>query len=410
MARIDSLNINNSHAIGNPEKIAHHIKTLHIENFRAIGELDYHPHQINIITGQNNTGKSALLDAIYINATGGGNEPSIHSPSEIYNIKFQQKKALINSDINNLTIYRCLEDCRKADPESYAKVHSNIIEQLSDTFRSEDEDEDEDSTEQYLTIIFDNVDFCITVSDSGFSVFPYYPKGKDILYKELDKIDGIPIINTKSSKKLSMTFFRSLRLFRLFPPRWVNYTLPVFMKSVESVNKLSHSEKFQLDEIGDKEIHLLEQFIKENNLVKNIERLTQKNVLYRKNGEIEEIPISAHGDGFIVLLTTLHSLLQSENGILIIEEPENHLHPRYLGVLIETLFTYCDKLNVQVFMATHSYDLIQGALEFPETEAEKEMLLISKMTSDGETIEKFDYTTDAGLKVINELYLDLRGI
>jgi len=32
------------------------------------------------------------------------------------------------------------------------------------------------------------------------------------------------------------------------------------------------------------------------------------------------------------------------------------------------------------------------------------------MTSDGKTIEKFDYTTDEGLKVINELYLDLRGI
>lgn len=408
MARIDSLNVDNSRAIGKPGKKAHHINTLHIENFRTIGELDYHPHQINIITGQNNTGKSALLDAIYINATGGGNESSIHSPSEIFNIKFQQKKAIINSDISNLTIYRSLEDCRKADPESYAKVRNNIIEQFSDTFRSEDEDED--TTEQYLTIIFDNVDFCITVSDSGFSVFPYYPKGKDILYKELDKIDGMPDKKVKSSKKLFMNFSRSLHLFRLFPPRWVTYTLPEFMQSAESVNKLSHSDKFQLDKIGDKEIHLLEQFIKENNLVKNIERLTQKNVLYRKNDEIEEIPISAHGDGFIALLTTLHSLLQSENGILIIEEPENHLHPRYLGVLIETLFTYCDQLNVQVFMATHSYDLIQGALEFPETEAEKEMLLVSKMTSDGKTIEKFDYTTDAGLQVINELYLDLRGI
>ncbi|MCK4270265.1 MAG: hypothetical protein KAW93_07275 [Methanogenium sp.] len=50
------------------------------------------------------------------------------------------------------------------------------------------------------------------------------------------------------------------------------------------------------------------------------------------------------------------------------------------------------------------------ALEYLETEAEKEMLLVSKMTSDGETIEKFDYTTDEGLKVVNELYLDLRGI
>ncbi|MDE4907188.1 ATP-binding protein [Methanogenium marinum] len=398
----------NSSAIGKSGKKARHITTLHIENFRAIGELEYHPHQINIITGQNNTGKSALLDAVFINATGGEEIHSFNSPSEIYNIHIQANQAVLTSDITEVTIYRSLEDCRKADPEIYGKIRNDIIEHISDVFIHGEEYGDD--LDQYLTTIFAYTDFCITVSDFSFHVFPYYPKGKDILRKELDAIGGMQVRQTPAAKKGKTINFRDVKIFQLFPGRWATYRDPSFVEETLSVNKLSHSDKFQIDTIGDTEIHLLEQFIKEHDLVKNMERLTQKNVLYRKNGEIEEIPISAHGDGFIVLLTILHSLLQSENGILIIEEPENHLHPRYLGVLIETLFTYCRQLNVQVFMATHSYDLIQGALEFPETEAEKEMLLISKMTSDGETIEKFDYTTDAGLKVINELYLDLRGI
>ncbi len=38
---------------------------------------------------------------------------------------------------------------------------------------------------------------------------------------------------------------------------------------------------------------------------------------------------------------------KSQDGILLIEEPENHLHPEYLAILVETLFTYAPGLKVQ---------------------------------------------------------------
>ena len=408
MALTDSPNNDKTPAIAHSGKNAHHIITLHIENFRAIGKLDYCPHQINIITGQNNTGKSALLDAIYINATGGENETPLTSHSEIYNITIHAHQAVINSDITTLRIFRSLDDCKKAEPKIYGAIRSDIIGKITEPFViGEKEIHDLD---RYVSIILEYTDFCITISDYGYHVFPYYPKGKEMLKKELDTLGRMQVRESPAANREKTVYFRDGEIVSLFPRRWAIYPDSSMAEKTVPVRKLSHSDKFQIEAIGDKEIHLLEQFIKQNKLIKNIERLTRKNVLYQKNGEIEEIPISAHGDGFIVLLTILHSLLQSENGILVIEEPENHLHPRYLGVLIETLFIYCEKLNVQVFMATHCYDLIKGALEYPETEAEKEMLLISKMTSDGNRIEKFDYTTDDGRKVINGLYLDLRGI
>lgn len=381
------------------------INSLHIENFRAIGELDYQPRQINIITGQNNTGKSALLDAVFINATGEAISPSLRSSHEFYNIKNQEPLAFINSDINHVTIYKNLEDLRKNDPEVHVKVREYILEELSENIEG-----DEEYKDQYLAILFDTIDFMITVSDYSFSVTPTSRDGLLKLRKKIFDFNRMSGELSDASGNVRLNNPIQLPFFSPFKAPGVQYTDLRFQESTWAVNKLSHFEKLQFEGIGDKEIHLLERFIRDNDLVKNIERLTQRNVLYRKDGEIEEIPVLAHGDGFITLLTTLHSLLQSENGILIIEEPENHLHPRYLGVLIETLFTYCKQLNVQVFMATHNFDLIKEALEYPEAEAEKDMLLISKMTSDGETIEKFDYTTDEGLKVINELYLDLRGI
>jgi AAA15 family ATPase/GTPase len=154
---------------------------------------------------------------------------------------------------------------------------------------------------------------------------------------------------------------------------------------------------------------MLTEFILAHDVVKNLKRLSQNEVVYQRDNSLVTIPISSHGDGFKALLNTIRYLVKAKDGILLIEEPENHLHNRYVDIFIENLFEYSKKLNVQVFMSTHSLDLISSALKYPENDEEKKMLLVSKMTSDGQTIEKFDYTVDEGLKVIDELYLDLRG-
>lgn len=387
------------------------IKNLHIENFRAIGELDYSPRQINIITGRNNTGKSALLDAIYINATG-----LLFDQFEdygLYNIKNGGAKATINSDINKLNLFRNLKELKKYNKELLKTIETYIIE-----YFLEDIEGDGQFKEKYLQLIFKYVDFLITTFDFGFGIISYFideSAGGSIEFNK--KLERIVISSDRNYQLDSSGNLKTPDLMMLIAPirtKLIKYTdeniQHNFSQNSHEVHKLSHSHKLRGNIYDDKEIHQLEKFIKDNHLIKNIERLTQENVLYDKDGEIETIPISAHGDGFIALLNTIHFLLKAQDGILLIEEPENHLHPRYLDVFIKTLYEYCPKLNVQVFMATHSYDLIQFALEYPEDDKEKNLLLISKMTSDkSKIIEKFDYTVDEGLKVINELYLDLRG-
>lgn len=389
------------------------IHNLHIENFRVISRLDYAPHQVNIICGRNNSGKSALLDAILINTQGYIiRKPSISRlfgieldrDTTMYTIKNGEKEAVINSDINTVTIYRSLEDCKNKDPKRHEMIQRTLYKHILDILEGDDE-----YKEKYITIIFDTIDYLITISEERCEVLPYVSVDSTrftTLMAELDRSSGT---NKKDEQR------------SIVKARWLRKTLSSFRfrikesnaeddKPITPVNKLSHEEKLSLGKMTDEDIHHLEKYIKDQNLVKNLERLTQENVLYNKDSGIETIPISSHGDGFIALLSTLHHLIRSRNGILLIEEPENHLHPRYLGVLIETLFSYCEELNVQVFMTTHSFDLIKIALEYPENVKEKEMLLISKMTTDGTTVEKFDYTVDEGLRVMNELYLDLRGI
>ncbi len=384
------------------------IHTLHIENFRAIGSLDYAPRQLNIICGKNNTGKSALLDAIFLNGTGEHKTDQYLLNDNRENlIKINEAKAQIFSNLNNVTIYQSLDVCKKEDLETYDHIKESIILiqiNLIEDYIKNIEDNDE-VREAYIEMIFESLDYTIITSNLSYQIIPYNLTDRRTILEKLQLITG----RSKNSKDQDRK--KVFGLSRLFSPLILYKPINVSLKAIQpSIIKLSHREKLSPEQMDDEEIHLLEQFIKEHNLVRNLERLTQSNVLYRRGNEIETIPISAHGDGFITLLSILHYLRKSQDGILLIEEPENHLHPEYLTILIETLFTYAPKLNVQVFMTTHSYDLIQTALDYPEDEAEKELLLISKMTSDGETIEKYDYTVDEGRRVIGELKLDLRGI
>ncbi|MCP1715819.1 AAA15 family ATPase/GTPase [Methanocalculus alkaliphilus] len=396
------------------------ITKLHIENFRAIGSLDYTPHQLNIICGKNNTGKSALLDAIYISEGGDGAERRSFEEGKTPNfIKDGEPTARILSDRNEITIYRSLDIYRKAQPDSYTEIREYLLSMLLEDL----EYYDDEFQEAYLKIILDSHEFIIIRSGSAYTVIPYNLSERQIITEQLREIiedaeerqpqhhqSDDPGITTKRRRIRPVSAYRMLTTS--LSNRFGHYQ--PFKESSSEIEqpiiKISHREKLSIKKMADEEIHLLEQFIKEHNLVRDLLRLTQDNVLYRRGDRIETVPISAHGDGFITLLSILYHLRRATDGILLIEEPENHLHPEYLTILIETLFTYAPELNVQVFMTTHSYDLIQIALEYPEDEAEKELLLISKMASDGVTIEKFDYTVDEGRRVIEDLKLDLRGI
>jgi AAA15 family ATPase/GTPase len=398
-----------------------HIHKLSVQNFRAIRELNYVPKQINILTGRNNTGKTALLDAIALNIPG-----YIHKEIENYSIEGPidficcgEKSAIITSNINTVKIFpdasTFIKEHGEIFSEYFEKVFANIDEvlvkdEIKKIFQKDD------FRHEYIYLIFEYFDFVIFSSDFGYVICSYlkqrinWGKQYDAFSKKMDnklknlikKYEHATVL--QKSERLNSVFYR----IALDPG--IIFLREQLMEEIKNVVKISHIDKLVFNEISEEDLITLEEFIKSNNVVKNLRRLSQRDIVYQNaDNSFITIPIEAHGDGFIALLNTIRYLLKAKNGILIIEEPENHLHPRYVDIFVENLFEYCKKLNVQVFMSTHSLDLIRSALKYPETDEEKGMLLISKMTSDGQCIEKFDYTVDEGLKVIDELYLDLRG-
>jgi len=398
-----------------------HINKLSVHNFRAIRELNYVPKQINILTGRNNTGKTALLDAIAFNIPG-----YIHEEIENYDIDGPvdficcgEKNANITSNLNTVKIFPdasiFIKEHGEIFSEYFEKVFTNINEvlvkdEIKKIFQKDD------FRKEYIGLIFEYFDFIIFSSDFGYAICPYlkqrinWGKQYEAFSKKMDnKLKNLikkfeHATELQKSERLNSVFYRVA-----LDPGIIFLRDQPFQEK-KNVVKISHFDKLSFREISEEDLITLEDFIKNNNVVKNLRRLSQKDIVYQNaDNSLITIPIQAHGDGFVSLLNSIRYILKAKNGILIIEEPENHLHPRYVDIFVENLFEYSKKLNVQVFMSTHSIDLIRSALKYPETDDEKEMLLISKMTSDGQNVEKFDYTVNEGLKVIDELYLDLRG-
>lgn len=98
----------------------------------------------------------------------------------------------------------------------------------------------------------------------------------------------------------------------------------------------------------------------------NIERLAFIQIDasgYRKpvvklKGRDTIVPLSGMGDGINRVLSIILALVNCSNGILLIDEFENGLHHRVQHKLWEVIFSMAKKLGIQVFATTHSNDCI----------------------------------------------------
>lgn len=81
-----------------------------------------------------------------------------------------------------------------------------------------------------------------------------------------------------------------------------------------------------------------------------------------KNGV--NMPFSVYGDGIKKILYILNKLFDAADSILMIDEIETGLHKRYYDMLFPVVFALASKLNVQLFIATHSIEAIDAVLRY----------------------------------------------
>ncbi len=88
--------------------------------------------------------------------------------------------------------------------------------------------------------------------------------------------------------------------------------------------------------------------------------INAERTLVRLKGEKKPLPLKVLGDGAQRILLIAVGLVSAQNNILLLDEIEVGLHYSVLEKLWEIIFRYAEELNVQVFATTHSSDAIQS--------------------------------------------------
>lgn len=144
------------------------------------------------------------------------------------------------------------------------------------------------------------------------------------------------------------------------------------MGDINTINNPSLFDKLALTPLQKevvKALQIIEQRIVDLNFLKDDRR---RNRLSRERNEDERVPyvvfegeskprrLSSMGDGINRILTIILAMLNTKEGVLLIDEFENGLHYSVQQKLRKVIFSLSRMLNIQVFVTTHSRDAIRA--------------------------------------------------
>ncbi|SMM99581.1 hypothetical protein SPONN_713 [uncultured Candidatus Thioglobus sp.] len=327
----------------------HFIKKLEIQRFKCFDELFADGlKRVNLITGKNNAGKTALMEAInfYINSR------SIADASESLKklISRRQKTRSIELDIMH-----------KDSSNMKLKINGNIIkvkfhnelnaEHMHSTHRRYD-----DADAPFLEISTNGDNKILPVN---YILQGYSPMRR--MRREFDEGNNCNFISSgiSSDEEISILYGT--------------------MVESNAEHLLDDSLK-----LLDKDIVALKQIILKRGV-------TLKLLLKNKHSVL----LSSMGEGVSKYIEIITAIWASKEGYLFIDELDNGIHHSKLDELWNMILTTSKKLNVQVFATTHSKECIESYVRVTKKLNEKKVALIrlNKRKDDSIFASVFDFKT-----------------
>ena len=436
------------------------IKKLILENFRSITDLNINPSAINIMVGKNNSGKSSLVEAIYF-AFGDldGVRLFQEHPSMLMNVfKAGSTKIEIQSDIGNHSIAIEKPDIAEILPELkdqldlvlnkfssseelFSHYYTGRIDQeiISDVFSKIKSDgnlpmilDAVTSTNVFIGLGESLVNRSIKLThNSSTKLFipPYnFFHEKNVIGLLTDAIADITNLNNKkNSDKVRLTIhhylsdFFKISMSRRDSPVDEDAKDEKYFLDKSAFRRLEQNTRTNInsndnEDATETESLRIEEIIKRNKLLTDLERFSFRSIVFRNGDETHEIPFDLMGDGFFALVNLLRGLIADPvPSIVVIEEPERDLHPGYIEQFTKYLVQISKTLGIQFFIISHSEDFINelfrlGELDTDISEFIKEELSVIRISSTKNlTLSSIKKYEEASFEV-NDLELDLRGI
>ncbi|GAA8822805.1 ATP/GTP phosphatase [Helicobacter pylori] len=333
------------------------IQSVRIKNFKNFKDTTIDGFtKLNIITGENNAGKSNLLEALYCLVG-----KSMHPCTNILEIYDNIRKEPLTIESKNLMFYGL--DTEK-EIQIVTTLDNNQTLDLQIKFIAS---EYQNTIESQIIPTAEQV--------QAFSQLKFiFKKGEEEIYNDylnIARIPNFPPIPNQSSYN---------RQFKNFEPNQSQKLL-----SFESAAIITPSDVARKrDVINPNAIHIMNpniiqavrKILDDNQLEKRLNQsLNQfdKNIQairFNANNQLklevknikEKVPLSMFGDGLMKYLHIVSTFIANNATTIYIDEVENGLHFSRMGLLLKNIIDFINNNkdgNLQVFMTTHNQEFIE---------------------------------------------------
>lgn len=321
------------------------LEEIYIENFRCFQKTNIKRlSKFNLIGGLNNSGKSALLEAIIL--VSGTNKRLINKLVELRNV--EDKNPLYKERSWNYFFYNLNSDkpiiinCHFSNNKDFnIKITKEKIEKISDLPMY-----DELKNNKELSRAKKEFSRFFSKNTSTYSLNTYLEDKNSELIHSYAYTDKGEIETRKSFEKNNPPV---AELAYLASKRDIDHELLLSI-----LNEVLAQGKFS------EVISALQNI---DNTITDIREIDNKIMLARK--DMIFLPMGLFGDALQVLLDIVLSLIiLPENSILIIDEIENGIHHTKHEIILDTISDLISNKNIQIFATSHSAEFINTYNDF----------------------------------------------
>jgi len=319
------------------------IKKITIENFRCFDKLKVLGFErVNLISGKNNAGKTALLEAIFLNSA--PRPDTIFLLRQVRREQASFSKALPErtwsnfffeqNEDNTILIEAILEngDSKVVDISIEEALKSMLVQ---DSFQ-EDKDSEEKSKSE---VIFSATESSV----SALNISTRLNNVKTFETQVISSAKGIVAIrDLRASDGKNVSF------------------IPSFLR-VSNRDLTSEFDKARLNERDDE---VLKAFKSIDNSITEVESFSiGEPTIYLKREGKGRLPLSLFGDAINRIADIILKIVNTENSIILIDEIENGIHHSNQVYFWNILYKLANELNVQIFATTHSLEMTQAFIK-----------------------------------------------
>lgn len=314
------------------------IETIHVSNFKGLKEFSLKGcRRFNLIVGMNNSGKSSLLEALYLYCSG-------FSPVAVGSV-LQSRGYLSGPRLAN-------------GAEEYVEALASLFSgrEVEDFFRySISVKGDNQILECKLANLISSSN---DLEEGGTSTLFEFEKNDERV-----EIGDRPRVLVKQNGENLFSYD-----FSRLTSRWVRQetVIPCQLVRTAQISRVDNPILFDRITMTPKEkylvsaLQLINPQIVALNFLKNNGVSTEQVPYIALRGANIRVRLSSMGDGVNRILSIILALLNCEHGVLFLDEFENGLHYSVQEKLWQIIIKLSQDLDIQVFATTHSNDCLKS--------------------------------------------------